>query len=371
MEDIDPDHPEIERPPDEEGIIPEDRRIQDFEEWLRANALPAADDDPSRRDVRQEEERALYEEFRAYQDTVHRRIFERRQEEEERQKEERQKQLEAWENDTIDIYTSGRPILDVKLQPLAESCDTVYTLAASWKMFTSEEEKEDSESSSSSQPQMHVSLKDFSKDSVHTFLELVNDRKQIDDLTGEDVVECCQIAHYLQNETILEKTTNILLESIDTANCLSICQLADQLNLGTLFERAMNHIMKSLMDMEENTDIWDGLTAELRDRILAIRAALQSSVNSSQHYSLYFTSLDEYISIFAERVQYYRERLAEAKEQHELQIPYTRAWYDVDLKILRQEERVKTLETVFREQKKMFAKALKNTSRPEKQQRVA
>ena len=69
---------------------------------------------------------------------------------------------------------------------------------------------------------------------------------------------------------------------------------------------------------------------------------------------LYFGSLEEYIAIFAEQVQYFRERLAEAKEQHQETLPESRAWCDAKAKIDRQETRVRTLEIALQEHKKLF-----------------
>jgi hypothetical protein len=94
------------------------------------------------------------------------------------------------------------------------------------------------------------------------------------------------------------------------------------------------------------------LTPELRDRIVAIKGAFETSINTQSR--LFFSSLDEYIAIFAERVQYYKERLADAKEQQQRVLPGTRMWLDVDCKIRKQEQRVRTLEIALSEQKKLF-----------------
>jgi hypothetical protein len=230
-------------------------------------------------------------------------------------------------------------------------------MASSWTLFSSDKEKSD----------MLVSLKEFPEESVQAFLALVNSTATSSntnvELPGDVVVDCCRIAHYLQNDTILATMTNVLLQSIDTANCLSICQLADSLSLCELFESAVQYLIKSLGMNSKNEDgvndgeeTWDCLTSELQERILAIKAALQSSVHANNtNHRLYFSSLTEYISIFAETVQYYRERLAAAKEDHMSMVPGTNAWIDTDRKIRRQECRVQTLETVWAEQKRLFA----------------
>ena len=325
-----------------EREIPEARRIQDFEGWLRDNALEARpSDEPN---LVEQEERARLQEFDAYQESIHRRIFRDVEQQEQARLEQRQKQIRSWKDITIVVYTSGQPLRGVRLQPLAESCDTVYALASSWDQFASSTNGDDN---------IHVSLEKFSEASVQDFLSLVSTGKTVNDLSGESVVDCCQIAHYLQNSAILEATTTILLESIDNENCLSICQLADQLDLKELFEKALGHMMRSLMALEEN-ETWEDLTPDLQERIKAIKSALESSVHSRQT-TLYFSSLEEYVALFVERVQYYRERLADAKELHGQVVPGTKAWVDMDTKIRRQESRVRTLERVLDEQRKVFA----------------
>ena len=330
---------------DDEFEVPETRRIQGLDDWLRQNALGAPSPDTN---LRQEEERALLKEFSDYQSSVHDRIFADKEKEEKTRCQERLKQLEAWKHVSVDIETSGSAIADVKLKELAESCDTVYALASSWNFYSSDREEK-----------MRVSLENYSEKSVRTFLSLLDNMTEIEELSGEAIVDCCQMAHYLQNAAILQKTTAILLDSIDSENCLSICQLADQLNLDELFERSVRHMIKSLMGIVEGDDsqseAWGHLTPELQQRILAIKGALQSSVHDGSRNCLYFSSLTEYISIFAERVQYCRERLAEAREQHEQMIPRTKNWFDTLTKIERQENRVRTLEAVLAEQKKLFS----------------
>jgi hypothetical protein len=59
--------------------------------------------------------------------------------------------------------------------------------------------------------------------------------------------------------------------------------------------------------------------------------------------------------MFAERVQYYRERLQEARDQLAHIDIGTHSWMDTKAKIENQESRVRTLETVYAEQKKVFA----------------
>lgn len=324
-------------------LIPEERRIADINEWIRVNGLRQE----STTTVDQEEERTRFREFAAYEAALHEKFFHDCDHEAKHKEQERTRRIQAWENTTIAIFASDETIRGVRLQPLAASCDTVFALASTWEWFSS------SSVVSTTSDDMFVSLERFPSVSIRDFLALVNRNTVIRHVPPESVVDCCQIAHYLQNEKILQETVTILLESVDTANCMSICQLADQLHLPQLFERSLSHMMQSLQDIEDK-DAWDYLSPELRERIQLIKVALQSSVHSCQS-RLYFASLDEYLFIFAERVQYYRERLAEAKEQL-AHIEYgTRAWMDTSDKIQRQEYRVRTLEAVLADQKRIFA----------------
>ena len=132
-------------------------------------------------------------------------------------------------------------------------------------------------------------------------------------------------------------------------------QLADQLQLPQLFEAALKHMMQSVHNLEEG-ECWDHLTPELRERIGAIQSAIKSSIHD-QRSALYFGSLQEYLAIFAERVHYYKERLAEAMEQ-QAEKEQSPSWYDTQQKIERQRTRLHTLQVAFKEQKKLFGRNL-------------
>lgn len=320
-----------------EPNIPEERRIEDIDGWLRTRGLGAP---PTK--VHLEEEAARLKEEEAYAESIHQSIFGDKDAIEQKRRQDKEATIKKWAGLTIDIRTEDGVIEGVPLPPLASTCDTIFVLASSWDSFALIKEKE----------QMYISIVRFSKESVLEFLALVSHTKEIDAVPANFIVDCCEIAHYLQGESALQSTVGVLLESVNSSNCLSIYQLADQLNLPLLSERALGHMMETLGD-EHVLDAWDDLTPELKDRIEAIKMAIQSSGNSYQS-RLYFGSLDEYISIFSERVQYFRERLMEAKEQL-LLIEYgTRSWEDTSEKVQRQELRVRTLQRVLAEQKKMF-----------------
>jgi len=240
-------------------------------------------------------------------------------------------------------------------------------------------------SSNISNNMVQLSLEEYSSAAVQEFLALALYLKPLADIQEEFVVDCCHMAHFLQCQRVLDSTTQILLRHVDSDNCLSLCQMADQLELPDLFERALFHMLKSL-DHLESHETYEDFSPELKDRIADIRAVFtnhrmektstkdnltnnnmavdnndpQSGAPSSNHHNkkqLYFTSLDEYIAIFAENVQYHRERLEEAKEQNSADYSSY-----AQTKIEKQELRVLTLETMLAEQKRLFGKKQSNYS---------
>jgi hypothetical protein len=111
----------------------------------------------------------------------------------------------------------------------------------------------------------------------------------------------------------------------------------------------------------EDHEIWGDLTPELQANITAIKSLLQSS-NRRQ---IFFSSFTEYLAMFAEQVDYYRERLTEAKLQQDQHAAAchddysttcssSRGWGYAQEKIDRQSDRVRTLQMVLAEQKKLF-----------------
>jgi hypothetical protein len=323
--------------------VPERLQIQDFDEYLRNNGLSNGSERESQpSELNRDAEAAVFQEQSRYQESIHEAIFSEAEAEESRDQAKRQKLIDSWSHVHIEVATASCILPEIPLKPLAESCDTVFALGSTRSHFASSDEK------------MQLSLEKFQTPSVREFLGLVMGNKRMEEISADAVVDCCQIAHYLQNSTILEETVDILTHSIDTENCMSICQLADQLNLPTLFESSLSYMMKSLGDMETN-DAWEDLTVELKEQIGFIQTAIQSSIHT-QRSRLYFSSLNEYLAIFAETVQYNQERLAEAKESHGQTTSRGNAWMDTQTKIERQERRVRTLEAVMKEQKKLFSK---------------
>jgi hypothetical protein len=220
-------------------------------------------------------------------------------------------------------------------------------------------------------------------------------------IPDDHLVECCQMAHYLQCTCILQELVHAcLIPSVDTANCLSLVQLADQLELPDLMEASLSHMMASLTHLEQH-EIWDDLCPELQQRIGTIQTILEqqhqkqrqqqlhkrrridssgcsaapnnnhnnnsSSLQKPPTAKLYFTSFQEYLAIFAEQVEYYRERLHDAKvcqQGHLIEDENDNrrggggrsspAWIYAQTKIDQHERRVQTLREVLAQQKQLF-----------------
>jgi hypothetical protein len=187
---------------------------------------------------------------------------------------------------------------------------------------------------------------------------------------------------------------------------MSICSLADLYNLQSLFEKSVNHVVSRLdalqggksdedNDEELNEDespeaqqmqqeIWKSLPNELRSRILTMRNVMRSSVigRGSKVSGVFFSNGDEFLAIFRETLCDLRERLSDARERRAEVIREREAewdirrqrrgrWFDSSeeakdafvysgdveyalSKILKQEQRIKTLETFYQEQKLIF-----------------
>jgi len=354
-------------------------QIQDIDGWLRFNGLRSADDEAPEYGsfqsvLNRSEAHANQEAQERYQQEVHDSIFRDAREAEEQQKIIRKRYLELWKDELMQVVTADQTI-SVPLSPVAAACDTIFTMASSRRYMDSVTGNNKSSSSSESKENenaatVRLSLEEYPTAAVQEFLELILLQKEIQDMESQYVVDCCHIGHYLQCSRVLDGTTHILLQNVDSGNCLSICQMADQLELPDLFERALFHMLKSL-DQLESQEAYEAFSSELKGRIADIRAVFTShdqhppSRDRRKKTALYFTSLDEYIAIFAENVQYYRERLQEAKEQNaDKYSGYAQS------KIEKQELRVLTLEAMLQEQKRVFGKKQQQESLQNKRMKV-
>jgi hypothetical protein len=265
----------------------------------------------------------------------------------------------------------------------------------------------DSESSPSNnrtnrKRRIHAQEKKNDSQTQH-LLYLINCNK----ISEEHIVECLRISHYLQCRIMLDVLASVLESSIDSQNCMSICSLADLYNLQALFEASVNHVVGRLDALQGTTfnndtedsstneeelsedeklqqDIWKSLPHELKSRILTMRNVMRSSVigRGSKVSGVFFSNGDEFLAIFRETLCDLHERLAEARERRdevireregewEIRRQRRGRWFDSSeeakrafvysgdveyalSKIEKQEQRIKTLETFYQEQKLIF-----------------
>lgn len=315
-------------------------QIADQEEWIRRNGLMREAHFGDASEYNQSESRRKVQEQVNYQKEVHSKLFEKEQQEDQSLEQNRQKQLDEWKEETISLVPVDmqEDPISVNLAMLALHSDTVFTMAESREHFGS--------------LALSVSLPEYSSNAVQAFLDMLAETHlsaEESTIVYDHIIDACRLAHYLQCNELLEKIVKILTLEIDSANCLSLCQLADQLALPSLMEASLSFIMKSLVSLETHA-VWNELGSELQDQIQAIQAILKSN----NRKELFFSSFTEYVAVFAEQVQYYKERLEEARMQQDQHDPNSPAWAYTQDKINRQARRVETLKTMLAEQKRIF-----------------
>lgn len=315
-------------------------QIEDEEEWLRRNGLLQESHFGDASEYNQSEARRRVQEQVNYQRRIHNKLFEKEHRQDQSVEQHKQERLKNWKEENISIVPADKhddPI-SVNLAMLASHSDTIFTMADSRVHFDNSA--------------LSVSFPEYSSAAVKAFLEMLPETQlPVEDSTipYDHIIDACRLAHYLQCTELLEKIVKILIAEIDAANCLSLCQLADQLALPSLMEASLGYIMKSLTSLETH-EVWNELGSELQDQIQAIQAILKSK----NRRNLFFSSFTEYVAVFSEQVQYYNERLAEARMQQEQHDPTSPAWAYTQDKINRQAERVETLNMMLAEQKRIF-----------------
>jgi len=298
---------------------------------------------------------------------------------------------------TVSIQTRNGVLRNVPLLNLVTRCDTIYTLASS-DHWSNEMRKDDF---------VFSLLEQFSSKSVDHFLLLLNAKvkksqiedvrastscvsDQIDRLADDDssnasmqdvinndnIIECCQIAHILQCTELLADIVDIIQASIDSDNCTSLCILADQLNIPSLLQSTMTFVLDRLEHIQsyDEGQLWNDIPSSLKTHILTLRNAASSSIiGRGQTSEVLFSSSDEFLAIFYDTLRDHKERLCEAKQRQQEIIDerlrlnekkrfckdrdvYSGDVKDAAIKIDKQEERVKTLEAFYKEQKAIFKK---------------
>ena len=375
--------------------------LRSLEDYIRTHGIaPVDDDDGQRADAfyadpnhaqRRQQDSALYQKL------VHGEAFAEHDAKERDAKVSKRQFLDTLKGQTISVLSTkeevegddekrGTPCAtSVPLHILASLCDTVYTMVRSDRMLWSRQnsdmedgniaEKNDEAESNNNWHQSTLDLTNFRSGPVRSFLSVITDasKSENDDISlanvpPEHIVDVCLISHYLQCISVMETSIDVLKESVDSDNCLSICQLADQLGSPSLFEAAVTHLIEKLDDMQTH-DEWEEFDVTLRNRVVTMRNAVHSSIiGRGQKTAVFFSSSDEFLAIFSDNIREQRERLAEAKRRQEDIIsertlnprgrhrdPYGGSVKDAEIKIERQERRLKTLETFYQQQKLIFS----------------
>jgi len=250
------------------------------------------------------------------------------------------------EDDDMKNNSTTTAIITTNLGKLAARSDTVFAIASNKYTFQQRSSEDEiithknatTNPSGNSSSYISLSLLDYSKESVQSFLEalLKDDQQQHQHIIPpEHVIDCCRLAHYLQCPPLLESIVDeYLLTSIDHENCRFLCKLADELSLPRLWEAAINHMLSSLdrfnsnnnnctktsqdskndnddtnTSQTANSNLWDDFSPALKAEIQALRGILRSS----HRQTVYFSTYHEYLGLLAEQHQYYRERLEDAR----------------------------------------------------------
>jgi len=345
--------------------------LHDEEYYIRSNGI---EHQPSKNNelLGAQEERIRLEQEESYQHEIFQKLFKSTAETAESSNK-RTELLESCKGVTLSIKTVDEVLENIPLHTLAKTCEVVYTLASSehWCSLSRETPVE-------------FSLENFNTSAVKDFLSLVENPKTIQNLSSDNIIHVCRIAHFLQCTTLLNDIIEIIRESIDADNCASICNLADQLDELSLFMSAMSYVLERLEDVQ-NDDVWTDFSPSLRNHVITLRNATKSSiVRQGQKSKALFTSSHEFLALFSDHVYEQRERLREAVErQNEIikerkQRNKARGFLsrqedvmggsvkDAQKKIEKQEARIQTLEVFYREQKAIFAKDVTTEGRYER-----
>lgn len=273
-------------------------------------------------------------------------------------------------HDQIMLIVTSKESIRVPLFNFVKKCDTVFALAKSdqWLSTIQDVQKNEKEYI------LTFTLDQFDHNAVLQFIELVQERETTNDIDSENIIECCRIAHFLQSQSILDLIIDIIKQSIDAHNCASICALADQLQIPTLYHASMELVMDKLHCIKSH-DIWNDFPQSLQHQIQTLYNAAHSSIIGRGHTSkVAFTSSDEFLAIFSDTMREQKERLFQAKLRQEEIIQerialnerrnrhakevdvYSGDVKDAAFKIERQEVRIQTLESFYKEQKLIFTK---------------
>jgi len=383
-------------------------RIQDLEHYLRSRGIEAAPDRQDR-EILAREAAEQTNAARRYQDEIHKRIFENDEEGGEGEENDRKDETdERFLNALVLVRMADGTEMTADLSLLTESCVFVRSMARFVSSSSSQayagdggDAIEDCDGNPSESPTkkrlrtpLVLSLEEFEASAAKDFLSIVLKDMKVGDIAAESVVECYRIAHYLQCPAVMAGIVPVLTDSVDSQNCMSMCQLADSLGIPALYESAVNQMITSLEDIE-NHELWEDMPKTLQVRVITMQNAVRSSLLSrGTKTGVFFSCGEEFLAILSDNIREQRERLAEAKRRQlevvkerakrerirqlgifgrrlhgddvdfssvssdeDLLIAGSRMWRsvkDAQEKIDRQEQRIETLDSFYREQKVIF-----------------
>lgn len=240
--------------------------IHSLEHYIRTRGIAPADEQVQQNadvfyaDEQHASKRAQVED--AYQEKVHRAAFAEYDRKEQDEKMSKRRFLDTLKGQSIEVLSRKQEDVDAScgtyttaqdvavenkgttsatfpLDALASACDTVYTMVRSERTHWSRQNSALSDVDSvANDHQSTLDLTNFGSGSVGSFLSLIpnsadgandEDSVSLENVPSQHIVDVCLISHYLQCPSVLEKTIDVLKESVDSENCLSICNLADQL----------------------------------------------------------------------------------------------------------------------------------------------
>jgi len=336
--------------------------LHDEEYYIRSNGIESQSC-PEIESLYQREEILRVEREQCYQQETLQKIMQEDKSGEENEEafRIRRKVLESCKDLNLSIKTAGG-IVEASMYGLSKNCEVIYTLASSghWCSLLSK-------------AKLEFSLEDFSISAVRDFVCLVEDHQGLEDLSSNNVIECCRIAHFLQSAILFNDIVEIIRSSIDTDNCAAICNLADQLNEPSLFISSIPLVTKRLEEIQKD-DAWNDFSPSLKNHVITLRNAFESRIAAKGKKSkALYTSSNEFLALLSDHLFEQRERLSDAvnrqneviaeRKQRNSTQPLIRhedvmggSVSDAAIKIEKQEIRIQTLEAFFREQKAIFAK---------------
>lgn len=192
--------------------------------------------------------------------------------------------------------------------------------------------------------------------------------------TDENLVELCELSHYLDISPLHDASVRCILASLDRNNCVSLLMLADKIQNQTLLEGSMSKVVESLNDIEKNplqALHWNECSADLKNVVLTMRNAVSSSILGRGGSSkLFFSSYKEFLGIFRESIRMQEDRLLEARLENADVVRVRNAEQrgrgaqrdarddpdvvDAQRKIEKQAARVETLKAYYASQEEIF-----------------